>query len=44
MKKVKSYKRKKVSVKNESTEQDEEESDLKKYMIELLILKYNRRY
>ena len=44
VKKVKFYKRKTSSEKKGSNEQDGEESDLKKYMIELLILNLNRRY
>ena len=44
VKKVKFYKRKTPSEKKGSNKQDGEESDLKKYMIELLILNLNRRY
>ncbi len=46
VKKVKFDKRKTFSLsrKKGSNRQNEEESDLKKYMIELLILKFNRRY
>ena len=44
VKKIRFHKRKTPSKKKDSNKPDEEESDLKKYMIELLILNLNRRY